>query len=196
MDFLGLGFGEVLLVVVIALIVVGPEKIPELARGFGRMVRTFRQAASGFTTVLTKELDEVRKTTSEAVTTVTKELDEAQKTTADLTTTLTKELEEAQKTTSDITATMTRELDEAQKSTTDLAITLKKELGEAQKTTADLATTLTKELDEARKGLEPLSKVGSDVKPQDAAKARAAKPVGADQVAGPIDQKDISGKNE
>lgn len=196
MDFLGLGFGEVLLVVVIALIVLGPEKVPELARSFGRMVRTFRQAASGFTTVVTKELDEVRKTTSEAVTTVTKELDEAQKTTSDLTTTLTKELEEAQKTMSDITATMNKELDEAQKSTSDLAMTLNKELGEAQKTTADLATTLTKELDEVRKGLEPLSKVGSDIKPQEAAKAGAVEPVGADKEAGPRAQKNTSGKNE
>jgi len=178
MDFLGLGFGEVLMVVLVALLVFGPEKVPEIARGLGRTIRSFKQAASGFTTAVTKELDDVRKTTSDVTTAVTKELDEAQKTT------------------SDITATMTRELDEAQKSTADLVITLKKELGEAQKTTADLATTLTKELDEARKSIETLSKTGSDVKPQDAAKASAAKPVGADQVAGPIDQKDISGKNE
>lgn len=196
MDFLGLGFGEILTVILIALIVFGPDKLPEIARGLGRTVRSFRQAASGFTTVLTKELDDARRATSDVVAGVTKELDEAQKTTADLTTTLTKELEEAQKTTFDITATMNKELDEAQKTTADLAITLKKELGEAQKTTVDLATTLTKELDEARKGLEPLSKAGSDVKLQEPANAGVAKPVGADNVAGPRDQKNISGKNE
>ena len=115
MDFLGLGFGEVLMVVLVALLVFGPEKVPEIARGLGRTIRSFKQAASGFTTAVTKELDDVRKTTSDVTTAVTKELDEAQKTTSDITATMTRELDEAQKSTADLATTLTKELDEARK---------------------------------------------------------------------------------
>jgi len=43
MDFFGIGFGEVLLILVIALIIWGPKRLPEIARTMGRTVRTLKR---------------------------------------------------------------------------------------------------------------------------------------------------------
>ena len=56
MDFFGIGFGEILLIIIIALIIFGPGKIPEIARTIGRMSRSLRKATSDFTASLTKEI--------------------------------------------------------------------------------------------------------------------------------------------
>ncbi len=44
----GLGGGEVLVILVIALIILGPKKIPELAKGLGRGIREFQKAKNDF----------------------------------------------------------------------------------------------------------------------------------------------------
>ena len=44
----GLGFGELLLILIIALLVLGPKRLPQLARQLGRGIREFRSAASEF----------------------------------------------------------------------------------------------------------------------------------------------------
>ena len=57
MDFFGIGPLELLLILVIFTVVVGPEKIPDVARRLGRAVRAFR----GATTQITEQIDrEVR----------------------------------------------------------------------------------------------------------------------------------------
>jgi sec-independent protein translocase protein TatA len=61
MDFFGIGFGEILLIVIIALIIFGPERLPEIARTIGRMTRSLRKATTDFTTSLTKEMNTVEK---------------------------------------------------------------------------------------------------------------------------------------
>ena len=48
----GLGFGEIILVLVVALLVLGPEKLPKLAKQLGRGMREFRRAASDFQSTL------------------------------------------------------------------------------------------------------------------------------------------------
>ncbi len=40
----GIGFTEIVVILVIALIVLGPEKLPELAKALGRAMREFRTA--------------------------------------------------------------------------------------------------------------------------------------------------------
>jgi TatA/E family protein of Tat protein translocase len=40
----GLGAGEILLIGVIALLFIGPKKLPELARAFGKSIREFQEA--------------------------------------------------------------------------------------------------------------------------------------------------------
>lgn len=44
----GLGFGELLVVMIIALIFIGPKKLPELAKGLGKGLREFQNATKGF----------------------------------------------------------------------------------------------------------------------------------------------------
>jgi TatA/E family protein of Tat protein translocase len=44
----GLGFGELVLIFLIALIFIGPKKLPELAKGLGKGIREFQNAAKGF----------------------------------------------------------------------------------------------------------------------------------------------------
>lgn len=48
----GLGFTEIVVVLVVALLVLGPEKLPKLARQLGRGMREFRRAASEFQSTL------------------------------------------------------------------------------------------------------------------------------------------------
>ena len=57
MDFFGIGMGEVLVVLVIALIIWGPERIVEIGRKLGKTVRTLKKATSDLTAQVTKELD-------------------------------------------------------------------------------------------------------------------------------------------
>lgn len=40
----GLGAGEILLILILALVFVGPKKIPELAKGLGKGIREFQKA--------------------------------------------------------------------------------------------------------------------------------------------------------
>ncbi len=47
--FSGIGFPELLIVLVIALIVLGPKKLPEVGRSLGRGMREFKDSISGIT---------------------------------------------------------------------------------------------------------------------------------------------------
>jgi len=61
MDFFGIGLGEILLIIVVALIIFGPGKIPEIARTLGNITRSLRKTTSDFTTSLTKEMNAAEK---------------------------------------------------------------------------------------------------------------------------------------
>jgi len=47
--FSGIGVPELLIVLVIALIVLGPKKLPEVGRSLGRGMREFKDSVSGIT---------------------------------------------------------------------------------------------------------------------------------------------------
>ncbi len=57
MGFLDMGALEILLIMVVALIIWGPAKIPEIARTLGRTMRALRKITSDLTTTITRELD-------------------------------------------------------------------------------------------------------------------------------------------
>ena len=50
----GLGFGEIVVILLVALLVLGPTKLPKLARQLGRGMREFRRAASEFQATLSE----------------------------------------------------------------------------------------------------------------------------------------------
>lgn len=59
----GIGMPELILIAVVALIVLGPQKLPDLAKSLGRAVREFRKATSELkeTLQVDNEFSEVKK---------------------------------------------------------------------------------------------------------------------------------------
>ena len=57
MDFFGIGPMEILLILIVALIIFGPRKLPEIARVMGRTMRTLRKATFDLTAQVTKEME-------------------------------------------------------------------------------------------------------------------------------------------
>jgi Tat protein translocase TatB subunit len=55
MDFFGMGIGEILLILVIALLIWGPNKIPEIARMLGKTMSTLRKASFDLTSAIREE---------------------------------------------------------------------------------------------------------------------------------------------
>ncbi len=61
MDFLGIGWGEILLVLVVALLIWGPGKIIEISRSMGKAMRAFKKEAHEFAIRASQELEEQKK---------------------------------------------------------------------------------------------------------------------------------------
>jgi Tat protein translocase TatB subunit len=57
MDFLGMGWFEIGIVLLVALIVLGPEKLPTYARKAAKFIRQFRKITSGVTKEISKAMD-------------------------------------------------------------------------------------------------------------------------------------------
>jgi len=53
----GIGMSELVVILIIALLIFGPSKLPEIGKGLGKAIRSFRNASSG--------LDEVDETPQE-----------------------------------------------------------------------------------------------------------------------------------
>jgi sec-independent protein translocase protein TatB len=60
MELFGMGPTELLLVLVIAMIFLGPSKIADLGRGLGKAVNSFRKASSEFTTTVNNEMEQLK----------------------------------------------------------------------------------------------------------------------------------------
>ena len=59
MDFLGIGLPEIILVLIIAVVVVGPKRLPEVAVQLARLIRQLRGYATDVTSQMRSELDEL-----------------------------------------------------------------------------------------------------------------------------------------
>jgi Tat protein translocase TatB subunit len=73
----GIGMPELILIAVVALIVLGPKKLPDLAKSMGRAVREFRKATSELkeTLQVDEEFSEVKKAFSDFHSDVNKTLE-------------------------------------------------------------------------------------------------------------------------
>ncbi len=58
---MGMGIGpmEVLFVLVIALVIFGPQKLPEMGRSLGKAIREFKSVGSEIQDEITKATDEI-----------------------------------------------------------------------------------------------------------------------------------------
>jgi Tat protein translocase TatB subunit len=90
MNILGMGPAELLLIFVIALIVFGPGKLPDLARTLGKAMREIRRMSLEVTAEFAKELRDV-----EAISKEVKETTETIKQAADIKKTLAEAVEPA-----------------------------------------------------------------------------------------------------
>jgi sec-independent protein translocase protein TatA len=58
--FGSIGFSEILVLFVIALLIFGPRKLPEIARSVGQAMREFKKASEEVTRSLEEPVDEIR----------------------------------------------------------------------------------------------------------------------------------------
>ncbi|MEX0798733.1 MAG: twin-arginine translocase TatA/TatE family subunit [Bacteriovoracaceae bacterium] len=56
----GLGVGEIVIILFIALIFIGPKKLPELAKGLGKGMREFQNAAKGLQDHIKNPIEETK----------------------------------------------------------------------------------------------------------------------------------------
>ncbi|MBW4480123.1 MAG: TatA/E family twin arginine-targeting protein translocase [Tolypothrix brevis GSE-NOS-MK-07-07A] len=68
MNIFGIGLPEMGLIMVVALLIFGPKKLPEIGRSMGKAIRGFQEASSEFQSEFKREaekLEEAVKTTAE-----------------------------------------------------------------------------------------------------------------------------------
>jgi len=66
--FSNIGVPGLILILVVALIVFGPQKLPEIGRAFGRSLREFKNASEGITNDLKEKVKaETKETNSEKI---------------------------------------------------------------------------------------------------------------------------------
>jgi Tat protein translocase TatB subunit len=60
MDFLGIGGGEILLILVIALLVFGPQKLPKIARTLGETTRKMKETTTQLAKEMSQDMDDTQ----------------------------------------------------------------------------------------------------------------------------------------
>ena len=60
---MGLSFGEIIVIVLVAFLVLGPDKLPEAGRTLGKTVNSFKKALSDSNLNLKDEVDAIKKET-------------------------------------------------------------------------------------------------------------------------------------
>ncbi|MDM9381891.1 TatA/E family twin arginine-targeting protein translocase [Chlorogloeopsis sp. ULAP01] len=68
MNVFGIGLPEMALIMVVALLIFGPKKLPEIGRSMGKAIRGFQEASREFQNEFQKEaaqIEEAVKTTAE-----------------------------------------------------------------------------------------------------------------------------------
>ncbi|HAS17747.1 MAG TPA: twin-arginine translocase subunit TatB [Nitrospiraceae bacterium] len=63
----GIGTSELILILILALLVIGPKELPRIGREVGRVFRNFQKAADDVKESITREIDIVGKEVDDAV---------------------------------------------------------------------------------------------------------------------------------
>lgn len=65
MNIFGIGLPEMGLIMIVALLVFGPKKLPEIGRSLGKAMKGFQDATKEFETEFKKEAERIEKTVAE-----------------------------------------------------------------------------------------------------------------------------------
>ena len=65
MNIFGIGLPEMGLIMIVALLVFGPKKLPEIGRSLGKALKGFQDASKEFETEFKKEAERIEKTVAE-----------------------------------------------------------------------------------------------------------------------------------
>ena len=60
MGFSGIGIWEIVLVFIVIILILGPHRLPEIAKTLGRAFRFIKSASSDLSTSITKEIEETK----------------------------------------------------------------------------------------------------------------------------------------
>ncbi|HEY9165970.1 MAG TPA: twin-arginine translocase TatA/TatE family subunit [Candidatus Kryptonia bacterium] len=63
--FENIGFGELLLIIIVLIVFFGPKKIPDIAQSIGKGIREFKRAMKDVQDEVTRSVNEVPKTTDQ-----------------------------------------------------------------------------------------------------------------------------------
>lgn len=65
MNVFGIGLPEMVLILVVALLVFGPKKLPEIGRSLGKAIRGFQDASKEFEAEFKREAEQIEKASTQ-----------------------------------------------------------------------------------------------------------------------------------
>lgn len=68
MNVFGIGLPEMAIIFIVALLVFGPKKLPEIGRSLGKAMRSFQDATKEFESEFKQEVDKIEKVVKEPMT--------------------------------------------------------------------------------------------------------------------------------
>ncbi len=74
MNFFGIGLPEMAVILVIALLIFGPKKLPEIGRSMGKAIRGFQEASREFESEFKREVTQLEQTPKNTSTTTGEKL--------------------------------------------------------------------------------------------------------------------------
>ncbi|WP_271251802.1 TatA/E family twin arginine-targeting protein translocase [Pseudanabaena sp. Chao 1811] len=66
MNIFGIGLPEMILIMLVALLIFGPKKLPEIGRSMGKAIKGFQDASREFESEFKREADRLEQTTEAA----------------------------------------------------------------------------------------------------------------------------------